>query len=303
MNTEQDISNAAAAQPAAAPRRISAARLFLRAIGISFISVLSVLIALFAFTALPQVQDVLLDARPYWVQEALYWSFFYLIGILVWALPLVFAARLMLLQHFALIGVDTEDRFKFYIFVFPRFFAIFAFAAVLAGMISASGTLPMPMNGNAHELILRKLLTFHLIALCLATAFIIVMIIMRNVFISYYRRRMEAIEHRKPGALQKSLTQIENISGRPGQNQDGKSLRPAEAKPEFLTEATWVAAQRANIFMWMYMFCLSGILAVLVAIHFLSYSDTLRSVFTIPDMSSYSKLHAAWLFYRRYHFL
>ena len=205
---EQGILNGPAGQPAAAPQRISALRLFLRAIGISFISVLSVLIAFFAFTTLPQVQDVLLDARPYWVQEALYWSFFYLVGILAWALPLVFAARLLLLQHFALIGIDTEERFKFYIFVFPRFYAIFAFAAVLAGMISASGTLPMPMNGNAHEVVLRQLLTFHLIALCLATAVIIVLILMRNVFISFYRRRMEAMERSRPGTLQKSLSYI-----------------------------------------------------------------------------------------------
>ena len=77
---EQGILNGAAGQPAAASQRISALRLFLRAIGISFISVLSVLIAFFAFTTLPQVQDVLLDARPYWVQEALFWSFFYLVG-------------------------------------------------------------------------------------------------------------------------------------------------------------------------------------------------------------------------------
>src|SRR5262249_27250542 len=130
---KQGASELSAAQAAAVPNphRVSAARLFLRAMGISLISVLSVLIALFAFSSLPPVQDVLLDARPYWVQEALYWSFFYLIGFLIWALPLVFAARLLLLQHFALIGIDTEERFKFYIFVFPRFFAIFAFAAVL----------------------------------------------------------------------------------------------------------------------------------------------------------------------------
>ncbi len=288
-SSEEDILNDAAARPPAAPKRISAPRLLLRALGVSFISVLSLLIALGAFTALPQVQDILLDARPSWVQEALYWNYFYLIGILVWALPLVFAARLLLLQHFALIGVDTEERFKFYIFVFPRFYAIFAFAAVLAGMISASGTLPMPMNGNAHELVLRQLLTFHLIALCIATACIIVVIMMRNVFISYYGRRMEAVEHRNSGALQKSLIQIENLMGKPSQNQGAP-------KPEFLTKTTWVAAQRAERFMWVYMCCLSGILAVLVASHFLSYSDTLRSLFTLPEMSSYSKLHALWHF-------
>ena len=288
-SSEEDILNDAAARPPAAPKRISAPRLFLRALGVSFISVLSLLIAICAFTALPQVQDILLDARPYWVQEALYWTFFYLLGILVWALPLVFAARLLLLQHFDLIGVDTEERFKFYIFVFPRFFALIAFAAVLAGMISASGTLPMPMNGNPNELILRRLLTFHLIALCIATVCIIVLIMMRNVFISYYRRRMEAIEHRDSGALQKSLLQIENAVGKPGRNQSAP-------KPEFLTEATWVAAQQAERFMWTYMCCLCGILAVLVAINFLSYSDTLRSLFTLPEMTSYPKLHALWHF-------
>src|SRR5271157_3044409 len=100
-----------AAEPAAVlnPRRVSASRLFIRALGISFFSVLSVFVALYAFATLPQVQDVLLDARPHWVQEAIYWGHFYLIGIFVWALPLVFAARLLLLQNFNLIGIDTEE--------------------------------------------------------------------------------------------------------------------------------------------------------------------------------------------------
>ena len=73
---ERDASKRTAAQPTAAhnPRRVSSARLFIRALGISFFSVLSVFIALYAFATLPQVQDVLLDARPHWVQEALYWS-------------------------------------------------------------------------------------------------------------------------------------------------------------------------------------------------------------------------------------
>ena len=162
------------------PHRISKVRLFIRALGISFFSVLSVLIALYAFTALPQVQDVLLDARPYWVQEALYWGNFYLIGIFVWALPLIFAARLLLLQNFNLIGIDTEERFKFYIFVFPRFFAIIAFVAVLSGMISASENVPMALSGNVNELVLRRFLQFHLIVLCAATACIILVIMMRE---------------------------------------------------------------------------------------------------------------------------
>ena len=295
---EQGTLKRAAAQAAAVQntRRVSAARLFIRALGISFFSVLSVFIALYAFAALPQVQDVLLDARPHRLQEALYWAYFYLIGIFVWALPLVFAARLLLLQNFDLIGIDTEQRFKFYIFVFPRFYAIVAFIAVLVGMISASENLPSPVGGNENELVLRQFLTFHLIALCVATACIIVVIFMRNVFISYYRRRMEAIERSKPGITQKSLTQIESLTGYPAPKQDEDDPYLTALKPAFLTERTWVAAQRAKIFMWAYLCCLCGILILLAVIHFISYSDTLRGMFAMPDMSSYPNLQAAWNF-------
>ncbi len=293
---ERDSLKDAAALPAAVdPHRVSAARLFIRALGISFFSVLSVLIALYAFTSLPQVQDVLLDARPYWVQEALYWGNFYLIGIFVWALPLVFSARLLLLQNFRLIGIDTEERFKFYIFVFPRFFAIIALVAVLFGMISASENVPMALSGNVNELVLRQFLQFHLIVLCAATACIILLVMMRNVFISYYRRRMEDIERAKPGALEKSLTQIESLTRKPAQ-QEENGLNLPERKPEFLTEAAWVAAQRAKLFMWVYICGLCAIFTVLIAIHFLSYSDTLRGLFGMPDMSSYPRLQAAWHF-------
>ena len=295
---ERDILKGAAGQAAAArnPRRVSAVRLFVRALGISFISVFSVFIALYAFASLPQVQDVLLDARSHRLQEALYWAYFYLIGIFVWALPLVFSARLMLLQNFDLIGIDTEERFKFYIFVFPRFYAIVAFIAVLVGMISASENLPTPTSGNENELVLRQFLTFHLIALCVATACVIVVILMRNVFISYYRRRMEAIERSKPETAKKSLIQIAVLTGKPVPKQNESDLYLTALKPEFLTEKTWVAAQRAKLFMWAYMCALCGILIFLAVIHFISYSDTLRGLFATPDMSTYPQLHAAWNF-------
>ena len=47
--------------------------------------------------------------------------------------------------------------------------------------------------------------------------------------------------------------------------------------------------------MWMYLCWFSGILAIFVAIHFLSYSSTLGNLFT-PNMSSYPKLDAGWHF-------
>ncbi|MFZ0570210.1 MAG: hypothetical protein WAM63_06965 [Rhodomicrobium sp.] len=285
-SSERDTAKDAALQPAAVqnPHRVSRARLLIRALGISFFSLLSVLIALYAFTSLPQVQDVLLDARPYWVQEALYWGYFYLIGIFVWALPLIFSARLLLLQNFELIGIDTEERFKFYIFDFPRLYAKVAFVAVLLGMISASENVPMALNGNANEVALRQFLEFHLIVLSIATVCIILVMAMRNVFIGFYSRRMEDIERTKPGALKRSLTQIEGLT------------RKTVLKPAFVTEATWIAAERAKVFMWVYMCGLCVILAFLVAIHFLSYSDTLHDFFSMPDMSSYPRLQAAWHF-------
>src|SRR5258706_3986428 len=111
-------------------RRVSRIRLFLRALGVSFFSVLSVFIALYAFTELPQVQDLLFDARPRVSQEVIYWAGFYAIGIFIWALPLVYTARLLLLQNFDVIGIDTEERFNFYVFRLPSFYVVFAFVAV-----------------------------------------------------------------------------------------------------------------------------------------------------------------------------
>ena len=43
--------------------------------------------------------------------------------------------------------------------------------------------------------------------------------------------------------------------------------------------------------------CLCAILTVLIAIHFLSYSETLREMFAMPDMSSYPSL-PGWLAFR-----
>ncbi len=277
-------------------RRVSEIRLFIRALGISFFSVLSVLAALYAFTSMPQVQDLLLDARPYWIQEVTYWTSFYAIGIFIWALPLVFTARLLLLQNFDFIGVDTEERFKLYIFVVPRFYAVLAFIAVLIGMINASDNLPSPSSGNEYELILRNFLTSHLITLCLATACITVIIMMRDLFISYYRSRMEHVERSDPEVCRKTLVRIENLTRKPTRRQEEHDLHLTALKPDFVSTETWIAAQRAKLLMWVYMSVLTCLLLILVAIHFLSYSDMMHGVFASPDLSSHPNLQAAWNF-------
>lgn len=283
------------ARPVHNLQRVSRARLFIRALGISFFSVLSVAIAFYAFTQLSQVQDLLLDARPYWSQEIIYLVNFYVVGIFVWALPLVFTARLLLLQNFGLIGIDTEERFKFYIFAMPRFYAVIGFVAVLFGMVAASRNLPSPAAGDIYEYNLRNFLAFHLIILCIATLCITAIIMMHDIFISFYRRRMEAIERSDPKGCREALTRIESFSGRPVPKQ-GNDIHLTSLKPDFLSTETWVAAQRAKLFMWVYMCCLGGILIILAAIHFLSYSDMTGSMLATPDLSSYPSLQAVWNF-------
>jgi hypothetical protein len=280
------------------PRRVSEIRLFIRALGVSFFSVVSVLVALYAFMEMPQTQDVLLDARPYWIQEVIYWTSFYVIGILFWALPLVFTARLLLLQNFDSIGIDTENRFKFYIFVMPRFYAVIAFFAVLIGMIYASENLPSPSSGNQYEIALRRILSSHLIMLCGATALITFMIMVRDLFISYYSRRMELLELNAPRRCREELIRIENLTRKSTRKQEEHDLHLTALKPDFLTTHTWIAAQRAKLFMWGYMSVLTCLLLVLVGLHFLSYSETVRSAFAIRDMdlASQSSIRSAWSF-------
>jgi hypothetical protein len=265
--------------------RVSRVRLFIRALGVSFFSVLSVCIAFYAFYELPQVQDLLFDARPYWIQEAIYWAGFYAIGIFIWALPLVFSARLLLLQNFDTIGIDTEERFKFYIFRFPSFFVVLTFAAVLVGVIAAADNLPVPLQngGNKYEAPIRSLVETHLITLLIATAGVLLLVIFRGMFLRGYGRSMKRLEDTDPKGFKKSLIQIEELSRKRDQNLEECDLHLTALKPEFLSTETWVAAQRVKGFMWRYMVRLTLFLLVLVAIHFVSYSESVQRLIALPD--------------------
>jgi hypothetical protein len=270
------------------PRRVSRARLFIRALGVSFFSVVSLCIAFFAFYALPQVQDLLFDARPYWSQELIYWTGFYAVGIFIWALPLVFTARLLLLQNFDAIGIDTEARFKFYIFRLPSFFVVLAFAAVFVGVYAAADNLPVPQidGGNPYEQPIRSLLETHLIALFVATAAVLVLVIVRGVFLRGYGRSMERMEKTNPEGYRKSLIRIERLTRRPNGKLEELDLHLTALKPDFLSVESWIAAQRVKEFMWRYMVRLTGFLLILVAIHFLSYWESVQRFFSLSDLMS-----------------
>jgi len=289
---ETETASPPTSEPAPAgrtPRRVSRIRLFIRAtLGISFFSLLSLVIAIYAFAELPQVQDLLFDARPYWAQEVVYWAGFYAIGIFIWALPLVFTSRLLLLQNYDVIGIDSEDRFKFYIFRLPSLFVVFAFIAVLIGIVAAANNLPVPLQdgGNKYEAPIRRLLETHLITLLVATAVVLVLVIFRDVFLRGYGRAMARRETQDPVAFKRSLIRIEKLTRKRTSNLDEMDIHLSGLKPQWLSAEAWIAAQRVKEFMWRYMIRLTVFLLVLVAIHFMSYSETVQRLFSFPDLTS-----------------
>lgn len=270
--------------------RVSSIRLLLRALGVSFLSLLSIVMAFYAFLTLPQVQDLLFDVKPYVFQAIIYWAGFYLVGIFFWALPMVFTARLLLMQNFDVIGVDTEDRYRFIVFRLPSLFAVFAFVAVFIGIWSASTNLPTPAvyTGNAAEIPLRNYLENHLISLFFVTGGVLVLVIVRNFFLLGYGRQMEHLETRNPERFKRSIIRFEKLARNGNRVFAGLDMHLTALKPDFLSTETWIASQRVKVFMWRYMVGLTWVLLALVAIHFISYSDLLEQAFA--RISTGSKL-------------
>ncbi|MGA7326680.1 MAG: hypothetical protein WBX25_19865 [Rhodomicrobium sp.] len=273
------------------PHRVSGTRLFIRALGVSFFSVLSISVAFYAFLGLPQVQDLLFDAKAYWAQEAIYWAFFYAIGIFFWVIPLVFTARLLLLQNFDVIGVDTEERFNFYIFRLPSFFVVLAFLAVFLGTMAAADNLPIPLQdgGNKYEKYIRPLLESHLIALLCATGAVLILVLMRGFFRRGYSRWMERLERQDPEGFKRTLIRIEKLTRKSQPSLDNLDLHLTALKPSFLTTDTWIAAQRVKQFMWRYMSTLTWVLLGLIALHFLSYSEIIKRILDGWGLAAFSQ--------------
>jgi hypothetical protein len=129
--------------------------------------------------------------------------------------------------------------------------------------------------------------------LSLATGCIVFIIMISDVFISYYRRRIELMELRAPKKCRNELVRIENLTRKPTR-QEEHDLHLTALKPDFVTMHTWVAAQRAKLFMWVYMSVITCLLVLLVVIHFLSYSDMVRDVLAAPDLPP--SIQATWDF-------
>ena len=147
-------------------------------------------------------------------------------------------------------GIDTEERFKFYIFRYPSFFIVLAFAALLVGVIAAADNLPVPIGGNKYEAPIRSLVEAHLITLFIATAAVLFLVVIRRMFLRGLGRSMQRLEEADPKGFKKSLIEIERLTQKYHRKLDELDLHLTPLKPQFLSSETWIAAQRVKEFMW-----------------------------------------------------
>jgi hypothetical protein len=270
------------------PIRVSRTRLAVRALGVTFLSLLSLAAGLFLFIYTSQIQDLFFDVRPEWWQGVLYWAFFYIIAVLFWVAPLVFTSRLLLQQNAALIGVDTPERYYWTVMFIPKLYVVIAFLTVFGGIIAATDNLPIA-GENETEGLLRSYLENHLIILASMTALLSIVFFYKNFIKNEYYKFMERFEQRRPQTFARILYLFEKYA----QKRDPALIGPAPymsaLKPAYMSEDSFVAAQRGKVAMCLYLLGLTVITIILLAVHFILYSDafaaSLKSMqrMTAPD--------------------
>jgi hypothetical protein len=273
--------------------RVSFLRLVIRALGLSFLSLLSLALALYAYVYLPQVQDLFFDVRASWAQGVIFWLWFYVIGVLFWALPLVFTARLLIEQNYQAIGVDTQSRYDAIVSTLPRIFVIAAYLIVLAGICIGAADLPQPLPGMATsgvEMDLHRYLTRHILLLFGFTALFALFLIYRGVFVRGYFRFMKGFERRRPKTFRALLIAFERLSAKQGErNLTAFSFHLEELRPPFLDRETYVSGQRGKVFMILYLLIMMAIMAGLVLLHFLSYWPPAAGLFSPMNLTGWPR--------------
>ncbi len=289
----EDISSAAA--PAQDGVRSSFTRVLIRALGITFLSVLSLSAAFYAFVFLPQVQDLFFDVRPQVWQGIVYWLEFYVLTILVWAVPLAFTARLLLLQNFEAIGVDSQWRYNRIVLGLPGFYLVLTCLLVFLGLLAAVNNLPspspvtvgecpqgsssQPILGLCAEQPLNKYLTTHLKILLGASIFAFLLLLIRNLFVQGYYNRIEKLENVREQFYHKFLLRFEYITKKHKTKIDDNSLYLFSLKPKWMSDDVWISSQRSKVFMCQYLIVFIIVVAVFILIHYLSYVEAVSKFF------------------------
>lgn len=290
-----DKENPVAAQPEHF-RRVSFIRVLVRALGVTFLSALSLLAAFYAFLFLPQVQDLFFDVRPYAWQGVVYWLEFYLLTILVWAVPLAFTARLLLLQNFQAIGVDTQTRFNWIVLGLPSLYLVLTSIAVFLGLIGAVNNLPSPtvaphevcssasqngaVLGICAEKPLYEYLKTHLTILFIASAIAFFLLIIRSFFAQRYYRHVEKLEASRSGYYRKFLLKYELLSRKHVGELTDPTLYLLSLKPRWMRDSIWIASQRAKVFMCTYLLIFIAIFLLAIIYHYAFYFEPTRNLIT-----------------------
>jgi hypothetical protein len=133
-------------------------RLILRALWVARVSTFSVLLGLLLFGFVPQAQDLFLElkwdpdnpASRVWHLGWAYWTLFYVLAILFWAVPVHFGARLALQTQSSArrIAVDDPAKYKFIVVLLPRALSALCLVAITIGMWQAWDNLHRTFAGQ-----------------------------------------------------------------------------------------------------------------------------------------------------------
>ncbi len=267
--------------------RVTFTRLVIRALSVSFLSLVSLGLAFYAFVFLPQIQDLFFDVRFYVYQGLIYWAGFYIIAIAFWAIPLAFCARLLLMQNFDVIGVDTVDRYNRIVVALPKIYVTIAFVIVLGGIYQAAADLPTPTPDDELQARLSTYLATHITILFGVTALVAVLLFVRNFIIGRYDIFATRLEKRRPERFHAILANFERLSRKHPTDPAKLSFYLDELKPDFLDRDTFIKHQRTKVAMILYLKGIMIVTLLLIVLHFISYSEWLSAKLDIDDMQTW----------------
>jgi hypothetical protein len=287
---------------ATAPR-VSFVRMLMRAFGTTFLSITSLVLGFVAFAYLPQIQDLFFDVKPSVSQGVLYWTFFYIAVVGFWIIPLAYSARLLLLQSFERIGVDSKFRFWTIVIVLPVLYDFLAILFVVYGIYGAAHNLPSP-SGPAHcssagrdspilgvcaEVPLNDYLLRHLGVLLTASmaTFAVLAVLALLAWFFWWGR---AAKEMKGAFSLRALAFLAWLS-------TNKRSHRLEFRPEWMPEKLWLAAQRSKIGMALSLSFILALSVIVVLLHFLYHSPVwagVASFFSERGSEFYDYLAIIW---------
>ena len=144
----------------------STARVFLRALWIARIPVASIVAALVIFSK-AEALDLFVDIPPDWLDRVLHWLSFYVAATLFWVLPVHFSARVALQLNHERIGVDTPQRYLWFVVALPRVLSGLCLLVIFYAFLQAWRHVPSVGRDTLADQVRQHLLWASVLALTL----------------------------------------------------------------------------------------------------------------------------------------